>query len=217
MNTTKAKLAALLLLSCTAFCGCAAEPAASSEPEVTAAGTSAAPDAEPALTTEYLLDIDLTFPDSKQSNMVYMFFVKQDGTVLTTQCSTDSEPDFFRKKALLDPAVFDLADPLQEIGRLPEDETAKFASEVAAIDPESEREVRDDETPAPDVEETYHLTYGFCLPEQTKQFVALSRGEQKGISIRSKDAHAAAAISLIEDAPLFQQWLQEHLSANPES
>ena len=216
MNTAKAILAALLLLSCTAFCGCAAEPAASSEPEVTAAGTSA-PDAEPALTTDYLLDIDLTFPDSKQSNMVYMFFVKQDGTVLTTQCSTDSEPDFFRKKALLDPAVFDLADPLQEIGRLPEDETAKFAAEVAAIDPGSERDVRDDETPAPDVEETYHLTYGFCLPEQTKQFVALSRGEQKGTSIRSKDAHAAAAIKMIEDAPLFQQWLQAHLSANPES
>lgn len=216
MNTTKAILAALLLLSCTAFCGCAAEPAASLEPEVTAAGTSA-PDAEPALTTDYLLDIDLTFPDSKQSNIVYMFFVKQDGTVLTTQCSTDSEPDFFRKKALLDPAVFDLADPLQEIGKLPEDETAKFTAEVAAIDPGSERDVRDDEKPAPDVEETYHLTYGFCLSEQTTQFVALSRGEQKGTSIRSKDAHAAAAISLIEDAPLFQQWLQEHLSANPES
>ena len=216
MNTAKAILAALLLMSCTAFCGCAAAPAASSEPEVTAAGTSA-PDAEPALTTDYLLDIDLTFPDSKQSNMVYMFFVKQDGTVLTTQCSTDSEPDFLRKKALLDPAIFDLAEPLQEIGRLPEDETAKFTAEVAAIDPGSERDMRDDETPAPDVEETYQLTYGFCLPEQTKQFVALSRGEQKGISIRSKDAHAAAAISLIEDAPLFQQWLQQHLSANPES
>ncbi len=216
MNTTKAIATALLLLSCTAFCGCAAEPAASSEPKVTAAGTSA-PDAEPALTTDYLLDIDLTFPDSKQSNIVYMFFVKQDGTVLTTQCSTESDHDFFRKKALLDPAVFDLADPLQEIGKLPEDETAKFAAEVAAIDPGSEREVRDDEKPAPDVEETYHLTYGFCLPEQTKQFVALSLGEQKGTSIRSKDAHAAAAISLIEDAPLFQQWLQEHLSANPES
>ena len=103
MNTAKAMLVSLVLLSCSAFCGCAEQPAASSEPEVTVTepASSSAPDAS--AQNDYLIDVDLTFPDSKQQNTVYMFFVKPDGTVLTTQYDTDNGNDFIRKKALLDP------------------------------------------------------------------------------------------------------------------
>ncbi len=217
MNTAKAMLVSLVLLSCAAFFGCAEQPAAPSEPEVTVTepASSSAPDAS--AQNDYLIDVDLTFPDSKQQNTVYMFFVKQDGTVLTTQYNADSGNDFIRKKALLDPGIFDLADPVQETGRLTEAETGKLTAEVAAVDPESERYKRPDDEPTVDVEETYHLTYAFRLSGQSTQFVALSRGEQKGTSIRSEDPHAAAAISVIEDSALFQQWLQDHISGYSDS
>lgn len=195
-------------------CGCHADPVQS--PDLSAQ-TASQTDSSPQDTTTVSPDdamlccVDLTHPDSDDRDMIYMFFVDQNGAVFTSQYCNDKGYDFVRKKALRDPDVFNQADPLQEIGSLSDQELHNLADAVASVDPDADKYIRDSEEPIPDVLETYHLMYSLYLPDCPTVYTAYSAGAQKGVSLRSNDPNAIAATDIINDTALFQQWLQSNL------
>ena len=56
----------------------------------------------------------------------------------------------------------------------------------------------------------YELVYQCYIPDSPTTYTALAWGPEKGDSIRTKDPNALAAISIIDENALFQQWRQAH-------
>ncbi|MBR4201358.1 MAG: hypothetical protein IKQ91_08840 [Oscillospiraceae bacterium] len=200
-------LCMLPVLCLTAGCGAADSVQSETESVISEAS------AEPAAEDNLLFCVDLEHPDDADRDTratVFLFFVEQDGNVLTTQYLNQEGYDFFGKKARRDPDIFNHADPPEQLGSLSEDELNRLKEAVSQISPDAERYVRGSDEPAPDVQEMYELVYQCYIPDSPTTYTALAWGPEKGDSIRTKDPNALAAISIIDENALFQQWRQAH-------
>lgn len=146
------------------------------------------------------------------TDIMYYFVVLSDGTVWTMESNYRADNyEFVKKFSGHDDSAWEVADNLENIGKLSVEETELLSEYISKINYDSKdyERMRDDGC-EPDVIESVYYTYSCCIPDdKSKWFNIMNTGANQGISYKTYDENALSAVGLITDNQLYIDWTEK--------
>ena len=168
-----------------------------------------------------IMTVICDYPESENCNVYYLVCVMNNGSVYSMNYELTNKGSayggFMDKLYYCDENIWNEADDIKLIGKLPENKASLLKENIINVNRESDYYSIGKEPGAltPDVVETIYYS-AYCYPSENSKdkraFCVKKWGKETGCSYNTYDESANAILDAVLEDELYEEWKKQHIS-----